>query len=85
MIYNLNKNIAVSEAGFIFNPVSGESFSVNPVGIEIVNFLKEGRSLAEIREMIAKEYEIDADAAERDLLEFISLLNHYRLAESNAR
>ena len=39
----LKKNIAVSESGFVFNPTSGDSFSLNTVGTEILKLMKDGR------------------------------------------
>ena len=32
----LKKNIAVSDSGFVFNPTTGDSYSLNPVGKEIL-------------------------------------------------
>jgi len=40
---NIKKNIALSDSGFIFNPSTGESFSMNPIGLEIITMLKEGK------------------------------------------
>ncbi|MFM2358786.1 MAG: hypothetical protein RLY16_779, partial [Bacteroidota bacterium] len=36
----LKKNIATSDAGFIFNPSTGDSFSANPLAAEIILELK---------------------------------------------
>ena len=61
----LKSNIAVSETGFVFDPTSGESFSINPVGQEILNQLKEGKSIEEITSSMTGEYEIDAASFEK--------------------
>jgi hypothetical protein len=45
---NINKNIAISDSGFIFNPSSGDSFSTNQVGLEIIRLLKEGKKKEDI-------------------------------------
>jgi len=37
----IRPNIAISENGFIFNPDTGESFTVNPIGREIIRISKE--------------------------------------------
>ena len=34
---NLLRNLAVSESGFVFNPSSGHSFSVNETGLKLWN------------------------------------------------
>ena len=39
----IKKNIAISDSGFIFNPSTGESFTVNPIGVEIITLLKEDK------------------------------------------
>jgi hypothetical protein len=36
----IRKNIAISENGFIFNPLTGDSFSVNETGIFIIQKTK---------------------------------------------
>ena len=36
----LKRNIAVSESGFLFDPTSGESYSLNEQGLEILNLMK---------------------------------------------
>ena len=32
---NIKKNVAVSDSGMIFNPDTGETFTVNPIGADI--------------------------------------------------
>jgi len=55
----LNKNIAVSENGFIFNPVSGDSFSTNPLGQEVIRMMKDQKEKKEIVKAIAEKYAAD--------------------------
>jgi len=35
----IRKNIAISDTGFIFNPTTGDSYSINQVGQEIGRIL----------------------------------------------
>ena len=51
----LKKNIAISESGFVFDPTSGESFSLNPIAIEILNMLKEGKGQGDIFGFVLKK------------------------------
>ena len=76
----LLKEIALSEAGLIFNPVTGESFSVNPIGISILNYLKKGMEINEICRVLTEEYNVEPATAERDIIDFLSLLKHFKLA-----
>jgi hypothetical protein len=75
------KNIATSEAGFIFNPASGDSFSSNPIGSNILSQLKEDKTRQEIIEMISSRYDIEKNQFERDLDDFLSQLKDYNLLE----
>ena len=79
---NIRKNIAVSDTGFIFNPLTGDSFSVNNVGIFILQQLKEGKNQQQITESLIAEYELDINTAEKDLYDFFSMLQSYQLTEN---
>jgi hypothetical protein len=77
----LKKNIATSESGFIFNPANGDSFSVNEIGAEIINLMKDDRSQTEIIEAISSKYDTEKTQVEKDLEDFISLLVSFNLIE----
>ncbi|MCX6280554.1 MAG: PqqD family protein [Bacteroidetes bacterium] len=79
----LRKNIAVSEAGLLFNPVTGESFSVNPIGIEILNLLREEKTDEQIHSAIMSRYSTDKPTFEKDYQDFIGILKHNNLLESH--
>jgi hypothetical protein len=78
----LKKNIATSEAGLIFNPGTGDSFSVNNSGAEIIVMLKENKPLQEIIESISFKYDIEKLQLERDMDDFVSQLTDYNLLEN---
>ena len=80
---NLKKNVAVSESGLLFNPVTGESFSVNPIGVEILNFLREEKTDEQISEAILGKYNAEKQAFENDYQDFIGVLSHNNLIESH--
>lgn len=77
----LKKNIATSEAGFVFNPGTGDSFSVNNTGAEILAMFKENKSQHEIVENISLRYEVEMSQLEKDLDDFVSQLYGYNLLE----
>ena len=79
----LKKNVAISEAGLLFNPVSGESFSVNPIGIEILNLLREEKTGDQIHDAILAKYSTDKTTFEKDYADFISMLSHNNLLETH--
>lgn len=78
-----NKSLAVSENGFIFNPATGDSFSVNPVGLDIINLIRAGKSEAEIIKSLMEDYEVDSSTAEKDLMDFANVLLNHQLIEHN--
>ncbi|MDZ7742959.1 MAG: PqqD family protein [Bacteroidota bacterium] len=77
----IKSNVAISESGFVFNPFTGESYSVNPVGANIFNKLKEGKNYDQIRQEMLEKFQVDAETLERDFSDFISMLKQYQLIE----
>ncbi len=68
--------LALSDSGFVFDPVSGNSFSVNGSGMAILRRLQQGTDLTRIVASLCEEFEVDALAAERDVIEFANLLRN---------
>lgn len=79
----LNRNIALSESGFIFNPLTGDSFSVNPVGQDILQLLKQGKPKDEIIKFLHKKYQVESAVAEKDLYDFMLILRNYQLLKED--
>ncbi len=77
----LKKNIATSEAGLIFNPGTGDSFSVNAIGSEILALLKENRSQQEIVDLFSSKYDSEKNQLERDMDDFFAQLTDYNLLD----
>lgn len=79
MFVKLKNNIATSETGFIFNPGTGDSYSTNPIGNEILNFLKSGLSAEEIKEKLMANYEVEPMQLNRDWEDFLLQLKEANL------
>ena len=79
----LKKNIAISETGFVFNPTTGDSYSINEVGREILGYLKENKNPAEITSLMTTSYEIDPQGFEKYFYDFIAMLRQFELLEEN--
>jgi len=79
----LHKNIAVSETGLLFNPVTGESFSLNPIGAEILSLIREEKDPEQISRVILDKYTTDKATFEKDYNDFIGILKHHNLLESH--
>ncbi|MBI3139036.1 MAG: PqqD family protein [Sphingobacteriales bacterium] len=78
----LRKNIATSESGFIFNPSTGDSYSANPAAAEILQLLKEGKTVSAIRSHFLEKYEVDPVRLERDWDDFFNQLKEAGLLEN---
>ena len=68
------QRLAVSESGFVFDPVSGHSFTVNETGLAILRALQKERRLDALRESLTSEFDVDGITLDRDLLEFLGSL-----------
>lgn len=79
----LRKNVAISDSGFIFNPSTGDSYSVNPVGMEMLTLLHEGIPKEKIKSHIMHEYVCDESTFEKDYYDFTLMLRNYKLLEED--
>lgn len=77
----IRKNIAISETGFVFNPTTGDSYSINQSGKEILAYLGENKSTEEITSLMTTDYEIDPQSFEKYFYDFISMLKQFELLE----
>ena len=80
----LKKNIAISESGFVFDPSSGDSFTMNPIGVEILTLLKEGKGQDDIYNHVLNKYEVDRDTFENNYFDFINMLRQFNLIETTS-
>lgn len=78
----LKKNIAISESGFVFDPSTGDSYSLNPVGVDIISLLKELKKNDEIIRELQKKYDADKPTIEKNFHDFMDMLKQYNLMEN---
>ncbi|MGZ3883033.1 MAG: PqqD family protein [Bacteroidia bacterium] len=77
----VKRNIAISETGFVFDPSTGDSFSVNPIGLDIIQLLKQGKSQEDIEKDIIGKYDVDHATFEKDFSDFVNMLAKLKLSE----
>jgi hypothetical protein len=65
------ERLALSSSGFLFDPVSGHSFTLNETGRDILKILQETRDLKALKQRLLDEYDLDSSTLDRDLLEFL--------------
>ena len=79
----IKKNIALSNTGFVFNPTTGDSYTINQVGREILGYLGDSKSVEEITSLMTSTYDIDPASFEKYFFDFISMLRQFELLEEN--
>jgi len=77
----LKRNIALSESGFVYDPSTGESYSLNEQGIEILRLLQEEKSFPEISSTMVGQYEVNGVDFEKYYFDFLGMLRQFRLLE----
>jgi len=77
----LKHNVAVSESGFVFHAGTGDSFSVNPVGMKILELIKQGTDQPAIVATITEAYDISQKQLEEDLYDFFSQLKNLKMLD----
>ena len=70
------RDLAVSETGFVFDPYSGATFSLNASALCLLRGLKEGLGRDELIAQLEESFDVtDADLS-RDIDEFLELLRY---------
>lgn len=77
----IKSNIALSESGFIFNPNTGESFTLNPSGQLLFGLIREGRDYAAIRKHFLDNYDAEESIFEKDFEDFMHMMTSYQMME----
>jgi PqqD family protein of HPr-rel-A system len=77
----LKENIAVSGSGFLFDPNTGESYSLNKTGREILALLTENPSRADLESNLLEKYDVDPGQLSRYLDDFFHLLKRFEITE----
>ena len=71
------RDLAVSDTGFVFDPYTGATFSVNQTGYTILNVLKAGGDREAIFTALQETFEIGENSdLERDVAEFVRLMRN---------
>ncbi|RZU47380.1 coenzyme PQQ synthesis protein D (PqqD) [Fluviicoccus keumensis] len=68
------QRLAVSETGFIFDPVSGQSFSTGETGVAVLKLARNLAWLDEVIDCLTGEYDAPRGQIERDLQDFAARL-----------
>lgn len=77
-------NLTAADLGgeaVVLDAQSGKYYGLNEVGLQIFNLAKEPTTVARIKEALLKEYDVEAERLERDILRFLHTMAERRLIE----
>ena len=72
---------AVGEESVILGLQNSVYYGVNPVGASIWKLLQRQRSVAELRDAVLEEYDVEKEPCERDLLDLLEKMQAEGLIE----
>ncbi len=81
----VSENLYFSEKGFLFDPATGLTYSLNKTGAFIFQRLRQGLDASEITEALINKYGIDPKMARDDLRDFIQQLNDFGLGVAEGK
>jgi PqqD family protein of HPr-rel-A system len=74
------RQLAVSDSGFVFDPLTGYTFTVNATGLAILAGLKAGRPPDEVAADLAEGFEPEGgEDIQRDVDDFVLRLREHGL------
>jgi hypothetical protein len=77
----LKSTIAISAAGLLFNPATGDSFSANPVALEILGLLKHDPAPAAAKAAVLARYDVAAHQLDKDWDDLVAQLRQHDLLD----
>ena len=75
----ITSEIKISDNGFVFNSNTGDSFNLNPFGLELLKEIRAEKDFDLIKAEILEKYDIDDLSFEKDFYEFCALLKHHQI------
>lgn len=75
----LAEEVKISDNGFVFNSKTGDSFNLNPFGLELLKQIETGKDFEAIQNEVLEKYDVDELAFEKDFYEFCALLKHHQI------
>lgn len=75
----ITDEIKISDNGFVFNSKTGDSFNLNPFGLELIKKIAEDKDFESIRDEMLEKYDVDDLTMEKDYYEFYTLLKHHQI------
>lgn len=71
------KRLAISESGFVFDPSSGQSFTVNETGLAVLRLTQQESDIEMLLDRLAGQFDADAMEIKRDVQDFAARLKSF--------
>lgn len=68
------KDLAISDSGFVFDPYTGNTFSINATGRTIIEGLRLGYDRPKIVALLCERFETANEDIDRDVDDFVGIL-----------
>jgi hypothetical protein len=75
----ITDEVRISDNGFVFNSRTGDSFQVNPTGLELAKLIAQGLDFDTIKIIFLEKYELDDLTFEKDFYEFCAMIKHHQI------
>jgi hypothetical protein len=73
------RSLAINPDGFACDPTTGESYTLNPTAVTLLEGLRAGRPVADLVALLTERFDVGADEAARDVDDFLDHLRSFRL------
>lgn len=73
------KSLALSDTGFVFDPKTGNTYTLNDTALFAVKALRDGYSQEEVLKSMMEEFDVGEDELERDLTDLLIQLTEFGL------
>lgn len=78
------RELAISDTGFVFDPRTGATFTVNETGLIVLQALREGATREKIVERLAERFDRPRDDLAEDISDFVQLLRQHALLSTDS-
>ena len=74
------RQLAINDSGFVFDPLTGHTFTLNDTGLAVIRALKQGEDLDQIVAELGEGFELDGiEDIARDVEDFMGRLREHGL------
>lgn len=78
----ITEEIRISDNGFVFNSRTGDSFNVNPTGLELVKLIAQNLEFETIKSIFLEKYDLDDLSFEKDFYEFCAMIKYHQITST---